>query len=217
MPRLLVTGANSEMCRQLKPLVPSWCEWSELSRDECDMRGLAGVDCYKEKFIAANRLVIAHGAISPEPFLTRSVFDLQMSLTVNMLSVVRICEIALQHNPAARIVVLGSESATKGSHDVAYWLAKAALHSYVRERRLEHVGQQLVCVAPSAISDTGMTRQKTQDEIALAAHYSPHQRLATPQEIARLIHFLLFVDEGYITNAVVDVNGGKFARKSKLA
>jgi NAD(P)-dependent dehydrogenase (short-subunit alcohol dehydrogenase family) len=207
--RCLITGGSSTVIGALVPLLPvdNLC----LTRRLCDMRHLGQVDYAINEIQSSDWIVVAHGMLSAEPFLTRDQIDIQESMAVNLLSVVRICEIALQANPDVRICVIGSESVRKGSHDVAYWLAKAALHAYVRGRRLEHPGQQLVCVAPSMIGNTGMTRQKTEAELAEAIERHPKHRPVGPLEVAKLIHFLLFTDEGYITNTVVEMDGGKFA------
>ncbi len=210
MPGLLLTGVNSEICGQLLRLVE--CETTEVTREKCDMLHLNDVDDLEPLLREHDRIVIAHGKIDTDPFLSRRPVDVTGSFIVNCMSVVRMCELAIAVNPKVRIVVIGSESATKGSFDIPYWLSKSALNSYVRERRLRCPEQQLVCVSPSGV-DCGMTKRRiaSEQDILVSAH--PKHRLATPMEVARLIHFLLFVDEGYITNTVVEINGGKFARR----
>jgi NAD(P)-dependent dehydrogenase (short-subunit alcohol dehydrogenase family) len=160
-----------------------------------------------------DHILIAHGTVCTEPFLERSQRDLEAEFSVNCLSVVRLCERALEVNQSVRICIIGSSSATKGSWDIAYWLAKAALHSYVRERQVSP-GQQLVCVAPSGV-DCGMTLRRPAAEIEELKQSHPKRRLVTAREVAALIHHLLFADAGYVTNTVVEMNGGRFARRSR--
>jgi hypothetical protein len=63
------------------------------------------------------------------------------------------------------------------------------------------------------ILDSGMTQRRTDTEnVRRAERASPKRRLLTAREVARLAHFLLYVDEGYTSNVVIEMNGGKFAR-----
>jgi NAD(P)-dependent dehydrogenase (short-subunit alcohol dehydrogenase family) len=206
---LLMTGASSEICRSLRKLVD--CPVHQLRRDTWDMADLNHADNLAPVFKRHDHLVIAHAAYETAPFLSRTQADLEQSFTVNCLSVVRLCERALEVNPSVRICIIGSASATKGSWDIAYWLAKASLHAYVRERQVSP-GQQLVCVAPSGI-ECGMTLRRPETEIAELKQSHPKQRLVTAREVASLIHHLLFADSGYVTNTVVEMNGGQFARR----
>lgn len=134
---------------------------------------------------------------------------------VNAGDVIRECDRLIEENPRARICVIGSEAAYTWGFNGTYAAAKAALHRYVETKRLKHPGQQLVCVAPTMIVGTGMNRQRNADGVAAAerrrlAH--PKQRWLQPIEVARLVHFLLVVDEGYVTNCVVRMNGGEHCR-----
>jgi NAD(P)-dependent dehydrogenase (short-subunit alcohol dehydrogenase family) len=129
--------------------------------------------------------------------------------------VTRECDRLLAVNPKARICVIGSEAAYTGSFNANYARAKADLHSYVETKRLIHPGQQLVCVAPTMITGTGMHERRNADGVAAAerrrlAH--PKQRWLTPIEVARMIHFLLCVDQGYTTNVTIRMNGGEHCR-----
>lgn len=131
---------------------------------------------------------------------------------INTGSVIRECDRLIETNPNARICVMGSESAFKWSYDGAYAAAKAGLHRYVETKRLRYPGQQLVCVAPTCIVGSGMNQRRNPDGVAalvkrLNSH--PKGRWLQPLEVARVIHFLLCVDDGYLTNTVVRMNGGE--------
>lgn len=206
---LLMTGVGSEICHALGRLVS--CPVVRIARADCDMGDLEQVDNLEPLLAQHDRLLVAHGTVCTEPFLKRSQSDLEAEFAVNCLSVVRLCERALEVNPSVRICIIGSSSATKGSWDIAYWLAKASLHAYVRERQVSP-GQQLVCVAPSGV-ECGMTLRRPETEIEDLKRSHPKKRLVTAREVASLIHHLLFADSGYITNTVVEMNGGRFARR----
>jgi len=138
--------------------------------------------------------------------------EIKSTFDVNFVSVMRECERLIENNPFARICVVGSESGFKGSFDAVYAAAKAGLHRYVETKRLKYPDQQLVCVAPTCILNTAMNRQRNADGVAaLEAMRLKHQkqRWLQPIEVARLIHFLLCTDEGYLTNTVIRMNGGQ--------
>ena len=178
-----------------------------------DLSNLSEIDRMANTIVSCDRIVLAHGELADERFAERSEEQIVNSIKVNLLSFVRIAEIALAGNPGVRIAAIGSESGLKGSFDIAYALAKAALHRYVEERRILPPQQQLVCVAPSLISDAGMTlRRDDQDNVSRSVEQNPKGRGLTAGEVAEMVYFLLFVDEGYTSNVVIDMNGGKFAR-----
>ena len=134
------------------------------------------------------------------------------TFTVNAINVIKDCDWLIEHNPEARICVVGSESGFKGSFDMAYAAAKAGLHKYVETKRLKYPGQQLVCVAPTCVLDTNMNRQRNADGVAaLDARRLKHpkQRWLQPIEVARMIHFLLSDGNDYTTNCVIRMNGGE--------
>ena len=79
------------------------------------------------------------------------------------MSVIKICEIALEKNKNVKIIVLGSESGIKGSYDIVYGLMKTSLHKYVEERRINYPKQQLICISPSTIIDSRL-RFKRKDK-----------------------------------------------------
>jgi NAD(P)-dependent dehydrogenase (short-subunit alcohol dehydrogenase family) len=152
------------------------------------------------------------GLIRQKRIADQTEAEIAETMNVNAISVILECERLLAVNPKARICVIGSESAFKGSFDHAYATAKAALHRYVETKRLPFPDQQLVCIAPTHILNTGMCSRRNADGVELMekrrkAHQK--QRWLEPFEVARLVHFLLCQDQGYITNTVIRMNGGQ--------
>lgn len=158
----------------------------------------------------ADRYVFAAGVLSGKQVKDQSLEEIGATFRVNFQSVADACDRILSSNGRARICVVGSESGFAGSFDGTYAASKAELHRYVERKRLPALGQQLVCVAPSIIEDAGMTIRRT-DLVNLEQRRQAHpkKRFLRAAEIARLIHFLLYVDDGYITGTVVRMNGGQ--------
>jgi len=158
-----------------------------------------------------DRWVLASGLLYPLRLKDQTFAETAASIAVNLTSVVRICEYLLDVNPRVRIAILGSES-WRGSFDTTYFLSKVGVNAYVQHRRLEHPAQQIVVISPTIIMDSGMTQRRHDlDRVATRAAAGPKGRLLNAAEVARLVHFVLYQDDGALTNVVLSMNAGEFA------
>ncbi len=96
-----------------------------------------------------------------------------------------------------------------------YGVAKAGLVMLCRQLALELAPALRVnCVAPGAIDTDflrgGLGRDQQEDSLDHTAYVSriPLQRMASPDDVARAILFLLGEDAQFITGQVLHVNGG---------
>jgi NAD(P)-dependent dehydrogenase (short-subunit alcohol dehydrogenase family) len=186
------TGFGTTIAKELRKLLP-------------DGEGMIGFgDC------TADRYLFAAGVLHNSNMTQQTETEIATSLGVNMISVIVNCELILRRNPAARICVIGSKAGEAGSFDQTYAAAKAGVHNYVRSARITEE-QQIVCIAPTIIMDSGMTKRRNEEGRRsllerMAEH--PKKRYLKAVEVARLVHYLLYVDEGYITNTVIEIKGG---------
>jgi NAD(P)-dependent dehydrogenase (short-subunit alcohol dehydrogenase family) len=207
-----VTGRRTSIVEHLLRLVPDDRVVSIGRRPDDDVR----IDLARPFDVGQfpsdlDRYVLAAGVMYPRRLADQSFDETATSLAVNLTSVVRVCEHLLDANARARICLIGSES-FRGSYDTTYFVAKAGLNAYVERRRLCHPGQQLVIVSPTIIMDSGMTERRDDlDQVADRAQASPKHRFLYAAEVARLVHFVLWEDDGMLTNTVVSMNGGVFA------
>ena len=189
---LAVTGIRSRIVEELRPLLP---EGEEVVRID-------------DKPPICNRYLLCAGLLRPKRIEEQTELELIESIKVNLLRPVLLCEDIFDRNDNARVCIVGSESGFSWSYDGAYAAAKAALHRYVETKRLRP-NQQLVCVAPSIISDAQMTlARKDLENLENRRENHPKKRFLKAIEVARLIHFLLYVDEGYLSGTVIRMNGG---------
>jgi 3-oxoacyl-[acyl-carrier protein] reductase len=95
-----------------------------------------------------------------------------------------------------------------GSH---YSASKAALMGFTRKIAGEYAafGVTANCVAPGQI-ETPLARTSRPEVLAKAASATPAGRLGTADEVASAIQYLASEPAGFITGAVLDVNGGIF-------
>lgn len=158
----------------------------------------------------AHRYLFCQGLLYGLPSAKMVDAEVAETFSVNAASVINSCNEIIDANPLARICVIGSESGFTWSYDDAYAAAKAALHRYVETKRLKTPDQQLICVAPGIIGDAAMTRaRKDTDRLLIRAAHHPKKRFLLSEEVARLVHHVLYVDAGYLSGVVLRMNGGE--------
>lgn len=109
-----------------------------------------------------------------------------------------------------RIVNIGSASGSTGSAGQAnYAAAKAGLIGLTRSVARELASRNITCnlVAPGPIA-TAMLEPLPEERVAELARLTAVGRLGTPEEVAAAVAFLCSEVAGYITGAVVPVDGG---------
>lgn len=133
--------------------------------------------------------------------------ELIQTFIVNFSSIAKFCDYLFSVNNKAKVCIIGSESGVKGSYDMAYAGAKAALHLYVETKKLNSPDQNLVCVSPTIIEDSGMTQRR--DDLREVLKRGRRRRMGRwlkAEEVARIAHFALH--EVALANTVIHVNGG---------
>lgn len=190
-----ISGRRSTIVQALLPMLPAS---EEVVYDSSELMPTA-----------CERYFLCAGVLHGKPIGDLTDDELEETWGVNFADVAEFLDCVIDRNPEARIVVMGSMSAEQGSYDMAYAGAKAALHLYVREKRLRYPAQQLVCIAPTIIEDSGMTqRRQDLDRTLERGRKRRRGQWIQSLEVARLVHFLLYQDTGAISNTVIPVTGG---------
>jgi 3-oxoacyl-[acyl-carrier protein] reductase len=137
-------------------------------------------------------------------------------LEVNLSAALRLCRAFIpfmRERRWGRIVSVSSLAGRSRTYisGASYMAAKAGLLALSRSIAGEfgRDGITANCVAPGYI-DTAMAALHGDEKNAEIAKNIPLGRAGTPQEVAAAIAFLASDEAGYMTGAVIDINGGIF-------
>ena len=163
--------------------------------------------CSHDIDLTHSRYLFCQGLLRPKRMQDQTEAERTEGFEVNLDSIVRACDEVLAANENARICIIGSESAYKGSFDDVYAVSKMLVHSYVERKPLKP-GQQIVAISPGIIEDAGMTlRRKDKDKLDMRREAHPMGRFLMAREVAELAHHLLF-HQPYLRNTVIRMHGG---------
>ena len=119
---------------------------------------------------------------------------------------------AMLENGFGRVVNISSVNGQRGQFGQAnYSAAKAGMHGFTMALAQEGAskGVTVNTVSPGYVS-TVMTESIREDIRATIVSGIPMGRMATVDEVASAVHFLVADDHEYITGANLPVNGGLF-------
>lgn len=143
----------------------------------------------------------------------------QETLAVNLVSPAALCHAAAQVMARAgggRIINIGSRGAFRGEPDgPAYAASKAGLHALSQSLAvaLGPSGILVYAVAPGFVA-TDMAKDHLSGEQGAAIRaQSPLGRVARPEEVAETVCFLASSQAGFLTGAIIDLNGASYLRQ----
>jgi 3-oxoacyl-[acyl-carrier protein] reductase len=147
------------------------------------------------------------------PRMTQEAFDKVIQVNLNgAFYVIRTAYGDLLRKRWGRIVNITSVSGLMGNPGQAnYSAAKAGLIGLTKTIAKELAGRNITCnaVAPGFI-ETDMTEKMGADLMEKAVQAIPVKRMGTAEEVAAAVAFLCGEEAGYITGAVLQVDGGLY-------
>ena len=212
--KILITGSNSNIAKNLIKLIPKKNDIQKVRSKDIDFSNLENVKKQKDFFLQFEKIFFFHSKIGTRRIDFNNVDKINESISVNLMSQIFISEYCLQKNRNVKIFFIGSESGIKGSYDIVYGLMKSAIHKYVEERKLLYPKQKIFCIAPSTVIDSKFTKlRKDQKNVFKSISNNPKKRGIYSKEIAEIIFDVMFKKKfNYLTNTVIRLDGGKFAR-----
>jgi 3-oxoacyl-[acyl-carrier protein] reductase len=190
---------------------------SEFFGVKCDVTDTAQVDAaFKavEEHFGPVEILVSNAGITKDTLLLRmSEADFTSVVDANLTAAFRVVKRATQGMLKARkgrIILMSSVVGLLGSAGQAnYAASKAGLVGFARSLARELGSRSITVnvVAPGPVA-TDMTAALSEDRMKELTSAVPLNRVATPDEIAGVVAFLASPDGGYITGAVIPVDGG---------
>lgn len=203
--RVAVTYRGEHACRP---------EWLPVRCDVTDPAQVEGAFQEVTQQLGAVEVLVANAGVTRDALLaTMSEDDFQAVLDTNLTGTMRLVRRAVRgmlRQRYGRIVLIASSSALSGSPgQTNYAASKAGLIGFARSLTRELGPRDITCnvVAPGWI-DTDMTASLPDTARSTAAATVPLGRFGAPTEVAAAVRFLTSREAGYITGAVVPVDGG---------
>lgn len=184
---------------------------------KCDVTSTEEVDAafkaVEEKFGPVEILVSNAGITKDTLLLRMSEADFSAVVDANLTASFRVVKRATQGMLRARrgrIILMSSVVGLLGSAGQAnYAASKAGLVGFARSLARELGSRSITVnvVAPGPV-ETDMTAALGEERLKELTAQVPLARMATADEIAGVVEFLAGPDSGYITGAVIPVDGG---------
>ena len=184
---------------------------------QADVTDSASLDLAIEKVeaeLGPIEVVVANAGITKDTLLMRmSDEEFEAVINTNLTGVFRIVKRVTKSMLRAkygRVILIGSVVGLLGSAgQVNYSAAKSALVGMARSITRELGGKNITAnvVAPGFI-DTDMTKELGEELANKYRSQIPAGRFAAPEEVAKVVAWVAGEDAGYISGAVIPVDGG---------
>ena len=185
---------------------------------KCDVTSTEEIDAaftaIEEHFGSPVEILVSNAGITRDTLLLRmGADDFGDVIDANLTAAFRVSKRAVQQMLRARkgrIIYVSSVVGLLGAAGQAnYAASKAGLVGLARSLARELGSRSITVnvVAPGPVS-TDMTAALGEDRLADITAAVPLARMAEPDEIAGVVTFLASQDAGYITGAVIPVDGG---------
>ena len=173
-------------------------------------------DCFdelKSKNLLPDILINNAGITADQLFLRMSDDDWDNVINTNLTGTFNLTKIFLKNmikNKFGRIINISSISGLMGNPgQVNYSSSKAALNGFTKSLAKE-VGSRNItvnCVAPGFI-DTDMTSYIGENERNEILKKIPLNKFGSPEDISKLVMFLISDEASYITGQTISIDGG---------
>ncbi|CAD7813445.1 3-oxoacyl-[acyl-carrier-protein] reductase FabG1 [Chryseobacterium aquaeductus] len=160
-------------------------------------------------------LVYAPGSINLKPFNRLSEDDFKNDFEINVLGAVKIIQKLLPNlkkSGSASIVLFSSVAAKLGMpFHASISASKSAVEGLTKSLAAELSSQKIRvnAIAPS-LTDTNLASQllSTPEKREASGKRHPLQRVGSPEEMAKMVEFLLSENSSWMTGQIIGIDGG---------
>lgn len=157
-------------------------------------------------------VVHSAGVMSLAPIAPENIDAFDRTISTNLRGAFLVLGHAAQHLQAGGRIVAVSTSVIARSFPQygAYIASKAGVEGLVRVLANELRGRRITvnAVAPGPVATELFFEGKTEEQVSQITKMAPLERLGQPEDIARVVSFLLSADGDWINAQVVRANGG---------
>jgi 3-oxoacyl-[acyl-carrier protein] reductase len=185
------------------------------SRRELDLLSDRSIDLYLQALSEPVDILVNDAGINRvEAFAAFSDSDLEDTMQTNLISPIRLARGLItgmiQRNYGRIVNISSIWSVISKPGRLPYSVSKGGLNAFTRSLAVEAAPYNILvnAVAPGYVN-TELTRQNNTDQDLQSIRKTiPMQRLAEPEEIARLVAFLCSEQNTYLTGQCLVIDGG---------
>ena len=212
--RVLITGTNETLLREVKDELGSHCHYVR-----CNFSNTEEInslfDQAVNKFGFIDTLINNAGITRDGLFLRMSNIDWMEVLNINLNSAFLLSQLMIKpmiKNRFGRIINISSiVGATGNAGQTNYAASKAAMLGFSKSLALEVANRNITVnsIAPGYIQ-TEMTDKLSEGQMEAIVSRIPSKKIGMPKDVSNLAVFLSSLQAEYITGQTIHVNGGMY-------
>ena len=212
--RVLITGTNETLLREVKDELGSHCHYVR-----CNFSNTEEInslfDQAANKFGFIDTLINNAGITRDGLFLRMSNIDWMEVLNINLNSAFLLSQLMIKpmiKNRFGRIINISSiVGATGNAGQTNYAASKAAMVGFSKSLAIEVANRNITVnsIAPGYIQ-TEMTDKLSEDQRESIISRIPSKKIGMPKDVSNLAVFLSSLQAEYITGQTIHVNGGMY-------
>ena len=171
-----------------------------------------------EKKLGGVDILINNAAVDlPNIFSHKNVSDFRRTLDVNLIGsylTAKRCERHMLDNKWGRIINISSTNGMNTYYPMGleYDASKAALNSLTHNLAIEFAPYVTVnAIAPGLIGTENEIKDYDEEFMQMELDKILVRRIGQPEEIAKLVKFLVSDDASYINNSIIRIDGGQYS------